>query len=82
MRIGSGVLLFCLLHGRRKWGRAEPVGTVCDDRDGDSRQDRGDSGIADVALSNGRVLVSTDAHGCCRLPVSPGQTVFAIEPAG
>ncbi len=82
MRICSRVLLFCLLRGRRKCGAQSLSGTAFDDRDGEGRQDRGESGIADVVLSNGRVLVSTDAHGCCRLPVSPGQRVFAIKPAG
>jgi hypothetical protein len=76
------VLLFRLLMAAGNGGAQTLTGTVFDDRDGDGRQDRGESGIADVALSNGRVLVSTDAHGRCRLPVSPGQTVFAIEPAG
>lgn len=38
-------------------------GTVFDDCDGDGRQDRGESGIADVALSNGRALVSIVCTG-------------------
>jgi hypothetical protein len=47
------------------------TGTVFDD--GDGRQDRGESGIADVALSNGRALVSTDAHGRCRATTPPAR---------
>ncbi len=57
-------------------------GTVFDDRDGDGRQGRGEPGIPDVAISNGRDLTTTDAAGRYRIPTSPGQTVFAIKPAG
>lgn len=58
------------------------AGTVFEDRDHDGRQGRGEPGIAGVALSNGRALAITDDRGRYRLPVSPGQTVFAIKPAG
>jgi hypothetical protein len=57
-------------------------GTVFDDRDGDGRQGASESGVAGVAVSNGRDLAVTDAAGRYRLSVAPGQTVFAIKPAG
>ena len=82
MRFCSGVLLLGLLMSAANADAQTLSGTVFDDRDGDGLQGRGESGIADVALSNGRALVSTDARGRYRLPVSPGQTVFVIKPAG
>ena len=42
----------------------------------------GESGIADVAVSNGRLVARTDAGGAYRLPVQRGQTVFIVKPAG
>ncbi len=57
-------------------------GVVYDDRNGDGRRDRGEPGIAGVLISNGRALAQTDAAGRYRLAVAPGQTVFAIKPAG
>ncbi len=57
-------------------------GTVFEDRNGDGRQSRYEPGVAGVAMSNGRALAITDDRGRYRLPVSPGQTVFAIKPAG
>lgn len=57
-------------------------GTVFEDRDGDGRHDRGEPGVPGVAVSNGRALAVSDRGGRYRLPVEPGQTVFAIKPAG
>lgn len=58
------------------------AGIVFDDRDGDGRRDRDEPGIPGVAVSNGRALAVSDAAGRYRLVVAPGQTVFAIKPAG
>lgn len=58
------------------------AGTVYDDRDGDGRRDRGEPGIPGVAVSNGRALVLSGPDGGYRIAVEPGQTVFAIKPAG
>ncbi len=86
MRFCSAVLLLGMLATCARAQAFDEVrtltGTVFDDRDGDGRQGRAEPGIADVAMSNGRALVVTDARGRYRLPVSPGQTVFAIKPAG
>ena len=57
-------------------------GVAWDDRDGDGRRDRDEPGVPDVAISNGRDLVVTDADGRYRIAVAPGQTVFVIKPAG
>ncbi|MGN6151265.1 MAG: calcineurin-like phosphoesterase C-terminal domain-containing protein [Lysobacteraceae bacterium] len=57
-------------------------GVTWDDRDGDGRRDRDEPGVPDVAISNGRDLVVTDADGRYRIAVAPGQTVFVVKPAG
>ena len=82
MRFRGGVLMLGLLAFAAHAHAQALSGTVFDDRDGDGRQDRSEPGIANAALSNGRAVVITDARGRYRLPVSPGQTVFAIKPAG
>ena len=58
------------------------TGTVHEDRNGNGRRDRGEPGIPGVAVSNGRALVVSDRNGDYRIAVEPGQTVFAIKPAG
>ena len=57
-------------------------GRVFSDNDGDGMFDAGESGIADVAVSNGRIVTRTDVGGAYRLPVQRGQTVFIVKPAG
>ena len=81
MGLGLAALTACA-HAQTSAASVTLTGTVFDDRNGDGRRGRGEPGIADVAMSNGRALAITDAQGRYRLPVSPGQTVFAIKPAG
>lgn len=38
--------------------------------------------LADVLVSNGREVTRTGADGRWRLPVAPGQAIFAIKPSG
>ena len=59
-----------------------PGGTVFDDTNGNGRQDRGEPGIAGVAVSNGRALARTDAQGRYTLSMQAGQTIFVVKPAG
>lgn len=86
MRFSEGVcmlgLLFCAAGAVAADAPAVLAGLVYDDRDGDGRRDRGEPGIAGVLVSNGRALAETDAAGRYRIAVAPGQTVFAIKPAG
>lgn len=86
MRFGDGMCLLCLLMVAANVGMAEAAeplsGVIYDDRDDDGRRDRGEPGVAGVLVSNGRELAETDAAGRYRLAVAPGQTVFAIKPAG
>ncbi|SKC80857.1 calcineurin-like phosphoesterase C-terminal domain-containing protein [Krasilnikoviella flava] len=57
-------------------------GTVFDDRDEDSTQDRREKGIAGVTVSNGRDVVTTDGKGRYSIPAYDGMTVFVTQPAG
>lgn len=57
-------------------------GTVFDDRDQDSTQDRRERGIRGVQVSNGRDVVTTDRRGDYELPVYDNMTVFVTQPAG
>ena len=86
MRLQDGLCLLCLLVAVAEVGAAEMAqsltGVVYDDLDGDGRRDRGEPGVPGVAMSNGHALAATDAAGRYRLAVAPGQSVFAIKPAG
>lgn len=63
-------------------GTGVVTGTIFEDRDGDGRRDRGERGLAGVAVSNGRDVVRTGGDGGYRLPAGPGATLFVIKPAG
>lgn len=58
------------------------TGSVFDDRNENSRQDRGERGVAGVSVSNGRDVVTTDGSGRYRLPASEDMTAFVTQPAG
>ena len=57
-------------------------GVVFRDLDGDAVRDPGESGLADVRVSNGRDIVQTDAEGRYSLSVRPGDVLFVTKPAG
>lgn len=57
-------------------------GTVYLDRNGDGVRAADEPGIAGVAISNGRIIVRSDAAGRYAIAVTAGDTVFAIKPAG
>lgn len=61
---------------------ADFSGIVYLDTNGNGERDPGEAGVAGVKLSNGRDLVLTDADGIYRISVRPGDTVFAVKPAG
>lgn len=58
------------------------AGTVYEDRNGNSRRDPGEPGIAGIKLSDGERLVVTDADGHYRLPIIDGRSVFLVKPPG
>lgn len=57
-------------------------GVVFEDLNGDGLRDAGEPGLADVAVSNGRDVVVTDAEGRYRLSVEDGTILFVTKPAG
>ena len=58
------------------------VGTVYNDKDRDSVQDKREPGISGVTVSNGRDVVSTDGSGQYEIPAFDNMTVFITQPAG
>ena len=57
-------------------------GLVWEDLDGNGRADVGENPLAGIKVSDGVMLVATDAQGRYRLPFVEGRTVFVIKPAG
>jgi len=57
-------------------------GVVYDDANHNGRRDHGERGIADVGVSNGRTVVTTDRQGRYAVPVDDDTIVFIIKPAG
>jgi hypothetical protein len=58
------------------------AGTVYEDVNRNGRRDKGEKGIASVAVSNGTDVSLTDAAGKYRLPADSDFIVFAVKPAG
>lgn len=52
------------------------------DRNGNGRRDRLETGIAGVAVSNGRDVVRSDWRGRWRLPIGDDTIVFVVKPRG
>lgn len=57
-------------------------GVVFHDVNSTGKFDSGDRPIRDVAVSNGRDIVVTDARGRYQLPVRENDTIFVIKPRG
>lgn len=57
-------------------------GVVFEERSGARQRQAGDRGIPDVAVSNGRDVVRTDAEGRYSLPIGEEAIVFVIKPTG
>ncbi|REE03740.1 calcineurin-like phosphoesterase C-terminal domain-containing protein [Citricoccus muralis] len=57
-------------------------GVVFDDQNQNSTQDEDEPGIADVTVSNGRDVVTTDENGAYELPAFDNMTAFVTQPAG
>jgi 3',5'-cyclic AMP phosphodiesterase CpdA len=56
-------------------------GTVYWDKNADGKYDRGEPGIANVCVSNGREVVATDRYGRYQLSAYGEMTVFVTKPA-
>lgn len=57
-------------------------GYVYEDVNGNGKRDRNESGIANVAVSNGKEVTITDAKGRYTLPIQNDNIVFVIKPTG
>jgi hypothetical protein len=57
-------------------------GFVYEDSNRNNVKERSEKGVPDVPVSNGTKVVLTDYKGEYELPVSDGQLVFVIKPAG
>lgn len=57
-------------------------GLIFNDRNGNGACDRGESGIANVPVSNGKEVVLTDERGCYQLHCTFPVSVFPILPSG
>lgn len=55
-------------------------GSVYDDANRDHRREPGEAGIANVLVSDGASVVSTDSEGRYRLPAAAG-AIFVVKPA-
>lgn len=58
------------------------TGIVFTDQNSNGLYDAGEPGIADVRVSNGREVTSTDAAGRYQLPVDDDTILFVIKPSG
>ena len=58
------------------------TGIVYHDSNGNDTRDAGEHGIANVTVSNGTDVVTTDKQGCYTLPVSDDCILFVIKPSG
>ena len=57
-------------------------GCVFHDRNGNGLRDAGEPGVADVRVSNGRKITTTDPQGNYQLGVDQDTIVFVIKPRG
>jgi len=57
-------------------------GRVFEDLDGNGRLDPGEPGVAGVRVSDGRRVVTTDAHGAYRLDIEAEAVIFISKPRG
>lgn len=58
------------------------LGSVFDDKNKNSVQDKGEKGIPGVSVSNGREVVTTDGDGRYAVAAYDNMTVFATQPSG
>ena len=63
-------------------GAEEATGVVYHDENGNGRRDDGEPGLPDIAVSNQREVVETDAEGRWTLPCDDDTIFFVIKPRG
>jgi hypothetical protein len=60
----------------------EAKGVVFHDQNGNGIRDAGEPGLPDIAVSNQREIVQTDAEGRWSLPVTDDTIFFVVKPSG
>ncbi len=64
-------------------GRGETIrGVVFEDGDGNGKRSAGEAGIPGVMVSNGLIVVRTDADGAYELGVRPDMNLTLVQPSG
>lgn len=63
-------------------GQGQVTGFVYEDLNGNNTFDRREKGISNVAVSNGKEVVTTDKKGRYTLPVQDDNIIFVIKPSG
>lgn len=76
-----GLVLAALLPALA-WADDFAQGQVFVDANDNGQHDAGESGVANVSLSNGRDIVLSDTQGRYRIELRDGDTLFVIKPAG
>lgn len=87
------ILSLIILSGLPLAGQAQEIsdrisengmisGIVFADENGDGRHDAGETGVADVLVSNGRDIVRTDARGRYTIGVRDDMDLSVVQPAG
>lgn len=62
--------------------QTKATGYVFHDADGNGKKGSREKGIPQIAVSNGRQVVLTDAKGKYELPVSDNTIIFVVKPSG
>jgi hypothetical protein len=76
------ILALLVLTAVASYAQTRVEGYVFNDENRNGKKDRKEKGIANVAVSNGMDVVSTDANGAYALTVGNDNIIFISKPAG
>lgn len=83
MRLVIFNLLFIVLSfGFQVNGQILVKGCVFEDKNGNMKRESGETGIANVGISNGSDVVTTNQNGEYSIHIQPGTILFVIQPSG
>ncbi|GGH29937.1 metallophosphoesterase [Sphingobacterium alkalisoli] len=84
MRRNLSIILSSSMLLLSAWCQAQEIakGRVYHDLNNNGKWDKKESGIPNVAVSNGSAVVLTDANGAYQLPVGDDNIIFVIKPSG
>lgn len=75
-------LLLMIGQAGAAFAQTKATGYVFHDTDGDGKKGNREKGIPQIAVSNGRQVVLTDAKGKYELPVTDNTIIFVVKPSG